>query len=188
MNISYLEGMPLDGNYRLLNSSGYCCISDAQICSTTGQLLMTREEITKIVKGIGSCFACFGTGRPVALCHGEITTIKVYRCVSDVKCPLCNGTGDYTEETSLPQREYYGRILPSGNAAEFPLIEAQLRQRGIPFKFAPLTGGGGVFSVRAEDLERLPMCPIKKDRYLPCDETGGWNIYPLDQRATEGDI
>lgn len=80
-----------------------------------------------------------------------------------------------------PNIEYFGTLLPSGNAAEFPLIRDCLKNLGVNYQ--ELTKNGGVlFFFDKNEICKLPSddTNYKIKQYLPVTENSGHSIYSVN--------
>lgn len=74
---------------------------------------------------------------------------------------------------------YHYKIFPSGNADQFPEIEAEMRKRGIHLEYVRTEAGGTLYRWPQDDTKLLPS--DENGPYFG-DENFGWSIgnYPAD--------
>lgn len=77
-------------------------------------------------------------------------------------------------------RLHFYRLLPSGNARQFPLIEAQLRRRGVESAYKDF-GGARLYRVAFSDFHKLPADPETGEKYLPVEDDHGHSLYLEDR-------
>lgn len=82
--------------------------------------------------------------------------------------------------------EYLYRLLPSGNANEFPAMDANIVERGITAWYSedkfidPTRGSGRYYRILKSDESKLKWDEDFKEYYLPVKEDSGHSLYPSD--------
>ncbi len=69
----------------------------------------------------------------------------------------------------------YIRLLTSGNADEFPFMEAALRKLKVNYRAVPTREGGMLFQVPADELFKLPTW--NGSPYIPVNDDEGFGVY-----------
>lgn len=103
----------------------------------------------------------------VDMCVGEDQEIAGL----DVKY-LDGEWADLSEPTLPGLTPVLGKLLPSGNADEFPLIEANLYGRGVRFEVRESPGGGRLYII----LDPAALPRDEKGLYLPVTDHSGHSL------------
>ena len=74
--------------------------------------------------------------------------------------------------------DYMYCILPSGNAPEFPMLDAELVARRVHAWYRTMRGGGRIYRIDACDIPKLPYDAQAQEHYLG-DDKSGHRIYQL---------
>ncbi|HLC55688.1 MAG TPA: hypothetical protein VJJ23_00445 [Candidatus Nanoarchaeia archaeon] len=77
----------------------------------------------------------------------------------------------------MPKEQNYIRILPSGNASEFPAIDSILDRLGVKHEVKQLRTGGRIYRISSDEIKKLPIDHETKEPYLPVCQNSGHSVY-----------
>lgn len=71
--------------------------------------------------------------------------------------------------------EHYVSILPSGNSSDFPSIDDKLMILGVEYEKKDILGGGRVYRIHADEVEKLPT--DDRGPFLPTLADTGYSLW-----------
>lgn len=76
----------------------------------------------------------------------------------------------------MSNEQHYITILPSGNASQFPSIDAFLDRLNVKHEKKELRSGGRIYRILAQEIKKPPIDCYTREPYLPVQRASGHSM------------